>query len=252
MPARSGSAYGATMHAHNTFMTHDAACQQCQTTEAARAMGEQLGSGSGMTLFARPMPPIHFRLNHWGDMWHSPPDPIEDFVLMQDPRTKDAWAIISSLKWLLLSTRWYRAGLSSEQLARELRRNSYKVGGSKDMIKKFHKALEVILPDYRARPPPGGWGREVLVSAEVRKEELMDRIAWYEFRSRVRVQVRWVMLRKTGLATHLVVRILRFLEVRIDDLTGPLMYCMRCKEHFNLAALIQHFALSSVHIDAVA
>jgi hypothetical protein len=57
-------------------------------------------------------------------------------------------------------------------------------------------------------------------------------------------------LLETGLPELVLVRILRFLELRITDLTGPLMYCMRCKEHMNLAALISHVSVSRVHIDA--
>ena len=203
---------------------------------------------SGLTL-PSPMarPPVCFRLKVWGNMWHSPPDPIEDFVLMQDPRAKDAWAIISSLNWLLQDSKWFHAGLSKEQLARELRRNTYKAGSSQNLV----RALQVMLPDFMPRPPKHGWRREALVSAEVRKEELMRRVAQYEYRSRCAANLYWVTCLKIGgLSQLLVTKILRFLELRIDDLTGPLMYCMRCKERWNLGALLEHFANSEVHIDA--
>ena len=79
----------------------------------------------------------------------------------------------------------------------------------------------------------------------------MRRVAKYELRSRVGANEYWKMLLKTGLPELVLVRILRFLELRITDLTGPLMCCMRCKEHMHLAALISHFSWDRVHIDAV-
>jgi len=201
-------------------------------------------NSSGLTL---PNPPVCFRLKVWGNMWHSPPDPIEDFVLMQDPKAKDAWAIISSLSWSLQKSKWFCAGRSAEQLARELRRNSFKVGSSQNWV----RAIQVMLPDLMPRPPRQGWRRETLVSAEVRKEELMRRVARYEHRSRCGANMYWATCRKIGgLSQLLVIKILRFLELRVDALTGPLMYCMRCKEHWNLGGLLDHVANSAVHIDA--
>ena len=64
----------------------------------------------------------------WGE---TAPSAMEDFVLRQEPRAKDAWAIISSLNWLLHDSSWILAGLSMDQLAQELRRySSYKPGTS--------------------------------------------------------------------------------------------------------------------------
>ena len=63
----------------------------------------------------------------WGE---TAPSAMEDFVLRQEPRAKDAWAITSSLNWLLHDSSWILAGLSMEQLAQELRRYSYKPGTS--------------------------------------------------------------------------------------------------------------------------
>ena len=222
-------------------MTHYKACPQGQTTEAARGMDRARGNWSGgLTLLCPPpKPPMN--------MWSSPPDPIEDFVLLQDPRAKDAWAIISSPDWLLHGSTWFRAGLSKDQLARELRRNSFKAGSSQNMV----RALQIMLPAFMPRPPRQGWGREALVSEEVRKEELMRRVARYAHRSRRAADLYWLACRKIGgLSPLLVIKILRFLELRVDDSTGPLMYCMRCKKHWNLGALMDHFANSSVHIDA--
>ena len=99
-------------------------------------------------------------------------------------------------------------------------------------------------------PNGGGLTPPRVDTAEERREKLMQRVATYEFRSRVAVNAYWRMLRKTGLPEHVLIRILRFLELRITDLPGPLMYCMRCKEHMNLAALIDHVSFNRVHIDA--
>ncbi len=193
-----------------------------------------------------------FRVRPWGNMWESGPTAMEEFILRQEPRAKDAWAIISSLNWLLHDSNWIRAGLSMEQLAQELRRYSYKKGSSPNML----PALKVFLPDVQRTggglTPPSGGGLTTphVDSAEERREKLMRRVAKYEFRSRVAANEYWRLLVKTGLPHHVLIRILRFLELRITDLTGPPMYCMRCKEHMNLAALIDHVSFSRVLIDA--
>jgi hypothetical protein len=161
-----------------------------------------------------------------------------------------------------------------EQLAQELRRYSYKCSPNADGVYEAVpggymprrrltgsspslqvRALQVFLPaastggQLRARngggltPPCGD-------TAEERREKLMQRVAKYEFRSRVAANEYWKMLLKTGLPETVLIRILRFLELRITDLTGPVMYCMRCKEHMSLAALIDHVSFSRVHINA--
>jgi hypothetical protein len=208
-----------------------------------------------------------FRVKVWGNMWETGPSAMEDFVLRQDPRAKDAWAIISALNWLLHDSNWSRRGLSMEQLAQELRRYTYRcspnAAGVYEAVPAARRsslqlrALQVLLPaastgaQLRARmPTDGGLTPPRVDNAEERREKLMQRVAKYEFRSRVAANAYWKMLLKTGLPETVLIRILRFLELRITDLTGPVMYCMRCKEHMNLAALIDHVSFSRVHIDA--
>lgn len=190
--------------------------------------------------------PVTLRTAVWGDMWQTDPDPLEDYVLQQDPRAKDAWAIISSLPWLLNGSAWFRAGLSKEQFATELRRNAYKRHSSPRLL---DGVFEVMIPGYTPKRR-GGLTPQVEMTAEDRKERLMRRVARFEYRSRVAANEYWEALLLTGLPRLILIKILRFLELRIDEMTGPLMYCMRCKEHMNLAALFSHVSVSRVHINA--
>lgn len=180
-----------------------------------------------------------FRLKMWETV---APSAIEDFVLRQDPRAKDAWAIIASLDWLVGDSDWIHAGLSMEQLAQELRRYSYKRGTN---LPRADRVLAIAINGGGLTPSP-----QRADTTEERREKLMQRVAKYEFRSRAAADEYWKLLLKTGLPENVLIRILRFLELRITDLTGPPMYCMRCKKDMSLAALIGHVAYSPVHIDA--
>ena len=211
-------------------------------------------------------------------MWpQTAPGPVEDYVLRQEPRAKDAWAIISSLAWLLHGADWFRAGLSEEQLAQELRLNSYRTGAVRSLggdlidLNNFlsdtgpyapGRTLPGIVPGIVSGVAPGivpgpvrrRTGTRVVVRdvADAQRARLLQGMARYVHRSNTAGDAYHAALIKTGLPPALVVRVLKFLELRVDDLTGPLMYCMRCREHWNLAALIDHVSNSRLHIDAVA
>jgi hypothetical protein len=206
-------------------------------------------------------------------MWRGPRDELEEYVLRQDPRAKDAWVIISSLTWLLDGCNWYKAGLSKEQLAQELRRNSYKTGQSQDqqwskVIESFVSYSTPVVGDVPQGIVPGLSAPGLVVAGRTRRrtgtrilrtndmaarrEMLLQEIMEYENRCRVAASKYWKALRKTGLPKLVIERVMKFLELRVDDITGPRMYCMRCRDYWNLSALIDHFCNNLMHIAAVA
>ena len=111
-----------------------------------------------------------------------------------------------------------------------------------------------VAPGIVPRPVRRRTGTRVVVRdvAYAQRARLLQGMARYVHRSNTAGDAYHAALIKTGLPPALVVRVLKFLELRVDDLAGPLMYCMRCREHWNLAALIDHVSNSRLHIDAVA
>jgi hypothetical protein len=188
---------------------------------------------------------------------------LEEYILRQDPQAKDAWVIISSLPRTLQGCEWYRAGLSKKQLAKELRRNSYRSGQTQQWTKVCESVSSWSVPvvgdlvgDPVGDPAPGlvkqGIRTVRVNNVDERRERLTQEVQEYVRKSRV-VALRYLkMLLKTGLPKRVVERIMKFLELRVTVATGPVMYCMRCRDYWNLAGLIDHFCNNSVHIDAVA
>ena len=179
-------------------------------------------------------------------MWQTtPPDALEDYVLRESHAAGAAWAIISSLDWLLKDSLW----TSRASLAQELRRTSYKMHSQSPLpILWLVQVLEVCLEGGSGGggltpPPPAVDNTEVHM-------KIMRGVARHAARSKAAAELYWEALLESGLPHLVLVRIMGFLEIRIHAGTGPYMYCMRCNSHMHLAALISHVARSQQHLSA--
>ena len=183
------------------------------------------------------------------DMWQTtPPDALEDYVLRESHAAGAAWAIISSLDWLLKDSLW----TSRASLAQELRRTSYKMHCPPPPIQWVVQLLEVLLEGGSG----GGLGGGLTLpppavdNTEVRMHKIMRGVARHAARPKAAAELYWEALLESGLPHLVLVRIMGFLEIRIHAGTGPYMYCMRCNSHMHLAALISHVARSQQHLSA--
>lgn len=189
---------------------------------------------------------------------------VTKFVLSQLPSPRDTLAILRGLATELPASAWREAGLSPEQLATEMRRQSYQsvnhVGAPAANVARTLLASDALCMLMDRSVPDGP---EVIAKRLRRTQadytrqhaELVERlkVACEDYARRAdKVGTRYkALLRKAGLSPELTDRVVSFLTLVATAETGPCTYCMRCRTWAPLFAYILHVANSDVHTRAV-
>lgn len=172
---------------------------------------------------------------------------LEGFVVGHLPKPRDALALIGSLE-LLNGCLWERAGLTPELLCMEMRRQGYQ----RDMSQRF--VVKCVSLNRRG---------DLKLSFSVlrqnddnRSRAEKMRLLWdqiWDYRKRATVQgdeYYFSLVRMRRLPPLVVNHVMSYLLVTANEKTGPLVYCMRCKQWLHLHQYIHHVANSQVHVSA--
>ena len=186
---------------------------------------------------------------------------VTNFVLSQLPSPRDTLAILHGLSEELPRSAWGLAGLSPQQLATEMRRQSFQsvnhVGApTANWPREFLKdALNVIM-DRSIPDVPEVLAKRARTQRDYMEQHaaLVERLkrACEDYARRAdKVGARYnALLRKTGLSQDLCCRVMSLLTLVANDKTGPDTYCMRCRTWAPLFKYIVHVANSDVHVRA--